>query len=397
MSVEVKLTTPPGVEIRTSPSGKQSLRIGFYYQGKQRRETLIGLKVNRSGIKAADRLRSEIINRIKRGDFNYKDYFPEASLVKKQSVGLSSAQTNLGELLRCYLDRSSRTLERSTYKGYQQVCEHYLIPRFGDLEITVLRPYMLRDWIAELKVTTKTLNNILIPLRGIIDQCLNDGLIEFNPLSRLVPAKLIAKEYRKSDYDPKPFKVWEIKAIINAAYHAQCKNLFQFAFYTGLRISELIGLQWEDVDWEGNKLYVRRAIVDDHEKGTKTAAGTRKIELLRPALEALEKQKAYTLLKHNYVFHFDHTGRRWKDSKQIHRVWVRTLNRTKVEYRNTYQCRHTYASMMLSSGEPLMWVVDQLGHVDAEMVIKVYARWIPDERSKDLGGKESVENRFYSE
>ncbi len=45
---------------------------------------------------------------------------------------------------------------------------------------------------------------------------------------------------------------------------------------------------------------------------------------------------------------------------------------------NPYQTRHTYASMMLSQGENIMWMSKQLGHVDVEMVMKTYGRWIPD-------------------
>ena len=58
--------------------------------------------------------------------------------------------------------------------------------------------------------------------------------------------------------------------------------------------------------------------------------------------------------------------------------WMHILKRAGIDYRNTYQTRHTYASMMLSQGENIMWVSKQLGHVDVEMVIKTYGRWIPD-------------------
>lgn len=54
------------------------------------------------------------------------------------------------------------------------------------------------------------------------------------------------------------------------------------------------------------------------------------------------------------------------------------LKKAGVRYRNAYQTRHTYASMMLSQGENIMWVSKQLGHVDVEMVMKTYGRWIPD-------------------
>ncbi|WP_231990347.1 hypothetical protein [Nitrosomonas ureae] len=48
-----------------------------------------------------------------------------------------------------------------------------------------------------------------------------------------------------------------------------------------------------------------------------------------------------------------------------------------MKYRTPYQTRHTFASMMLSSGEHYMWVAHQMGHKDWGMIIKVYGRWIP--------------------
>jgi integrase len=49
-----------------------------------------------------------------------------------------------------------------------------------------------------------------------------------------------------------------------------------------------------------------------------------------------------------------------------------------VRYRNPYQTRHTYASMMLSAGEHPMWVAQQMGHSDWGMIRKVYGRFLPD-------------------
>ena len=69
----------------------------------------------------------------------------------------------------------------------------------------------------------------------------------------------------------------------------------------------------------------------------------------------------------------------WETSQQIRRTaWIPTLKKAGVRYRNPYQTRHTYASMMLSKGENIMWVSKQLGHVDVEMVMRSYGRWIPD-------------------
>lgn len=54
------------------------------------------------------------------------------------------------------------------------------------------------------------------------------------------------------------------------------------------------------------------------------------------------------------------------------------LKKAGIRYRNPYQTRHTYASMLLSAGENPMWVAQQMGHKDWAMIRRVYGRWIPE-------------------
>jgi integrase len=53
-----------------------------------------------------------------------------------------------------------------------------------------------------------------------------------------------------------------------------------------------------------------------------------------------------------------------------------------ITYRNIYQCRHTYASTLLSNGENIWFVATQMGHIDTEMLIKRYGHWIPQESTQ---------------
>lgn len=126
---------------------------------------------------------------------------------------------------------------------------------------------------------------------------------------------------------------------------------------------------------------VRRALTREA-KGTaefpKTAAGRRDIRLLRPAVEALQAQRPLTFLTEldGPIFK-TRAGERFTGSHQIWRIWQAALKRAGVRYRNPYQTRHTYASMMLSAGEHPMWVAKQMGHADWTMIARVYGRWMP--------------------
>lgn len=81
------------------------------------------------------------------------------------------------------------------------------------------------------------------------------------------------------------------------------------------------------------------------------------------------------------------TGRPWASDKAFRENdWTRALARAEVRYRYPYQTRHTFASLMLSSGENVMWVAAQLGHKRWTMTADKYARWIPS-AAPDAGQK----------
>jgi len=245
-----------------------------------------------------------------------------------------------------------------------------------------LTPAFIRNWISKLHLTAKTVRNILIPLRAILNEAINDDIIQRNPLDRVILARVINKKTIKSDYVPDPFDINEINAILDNA-EGQARNLFQFSYFTGLRPSELIALEWQDIDWINGLVRVSRAVVEKQEKCTKTEAGERDVLLLPPALEALQKQKSYTFMAGKRIFHNPRTNKPWETHGQIRKTcWCYILKKAGVRYRNPYQTRHTYASMMLSAGENMLWLAKQMGHRDTEMIIKTYGKWLPDLSSK---------------
>ncbi len=373
---------PEGVEIRRG----KTLRIIFRYRGVRCRESL-KLTATASNIKYAANLRGEILNGIARGTFNYAVYFPQSKNARKFGYKPPSNIT-IGEMLNEYLDLVKRTLEVSTYDGYYKKTHRYLMPAFKDIPVRELTPALIREWVKDFNLTLKTIQNALTPLRAIIATALIDEIIDKNPLDHIFVAKLVNKETSESDYEVDPFDKKEIEAILNSA-EEQIRNFFQFAFFSGLRTSELIALEWGDIDWIHGQVHVDRAFVSGIIKKTKTSAGKRLVLLLPPALEALKSQKAFTFMQGKTIFHAPFSSQPWSSPFQIrHSAWLPLLRRAGVRYRNPYQTRHTYASMMLSNGENIMWVAKQMGHANIETVIKYYGRWIPD--NSVVGGYKPV-------
>lgn len=226
------------VYVRTSKKGIQSIRIEFCYRKILCRETL--LKPTIKNIGRVISLRGKVIEAIELSNFNYAEFFPDS----KNSIkfGHISKPVLIVELLNQFLVKVKQRLQLSTYDRYERVCKKHLIPVFGKMFIKDLNADVIWDWLNKFSCQRKTLINILTSLRAMVSEALIYGHLKQDPFS-LIDLKRLKKV--KSTYIVNPFNQQEIQALLSVA-EEQVKNLFQFAFYTGLRTSELVGLRWDD-------------------------------------------------------------------------------------------------------------------------------------------------------
>lgn len=358
---------------------RNSIQVDFYLDSRRCRETL-KLPPTKQNLAYAKGLKASIQHAIALGKFRYADFFPDSPRARQ---GSRSSNLTVGQALDNFLEASRRTCEYSTWRDYRSAIEHHLRPTFGQLLLRDLTAAAIKVWVGGLTVSNKRINNVLIPLRGILGDAFADGLIDRNPVERVqnLPNRL---------EEPDPFTPDEVAKILAAAPE-QARNLFQFAFWTGLRTSELIALEWGDIDAAKGFVRVRRASVQKRTKETKTASGEREVKLFPPASEALQRQKAFTYLAGGRIFHNPRTNKPWETDGQIRKTaWAPALKRAEVVYRNPYQTRHTYASTLLSAGENPLWVAQQMGHKDWGMIRRRYGRWIPEVDS--LAGDKVMQN-----
>jgi integrase len=349
-----------------------SIQIEFVFQGERCRER-IKTKPTDANLSIATQFRAEILAAIDDNSFDYAATFPHSKHLAKYQIIEVKALT-VADWLKTWLNRKEPHIKNSTLAGYIKIIK-MLSNGIGTLPLAELKKRHVRAWCETLPCSNKTIGNIISPLRAALQDAVDDELIDNNPL---VDFRFRRNEAPKpSDVDP--FNKDEQAAILSA-FTGQHKNLFQFAFWSGLRTSELVALEWGDIDWLKETVKIQRAKTQTSNKAetTKTKSGTREVKLLSPALQALKDQKQFTFLEGKIVFHDERTQKPWTGDQSIRKLWTRALHKVGVRYRRPYQTRHTYASMMLSSGESLAWVSNQIGHSSVLMTASVYATYIPD-------------------
>lgn len=126
-------------------------------------------------------------------------------------------------------------------------------------------------------------------------------------------------------------------------------------------------------------LHVQAASVVGVIKKTKTKAGTRKVELSSEAMNALNEQKQFTLMKDGVIFEDPKTNKAWASADAIRKkAWVPTLKKAGIRYRNPYQTRHTFATRHISQGANLFWLAGQMGHKGPEMLFRHYGGYLKE-------------------
>jgi integrase len=377
MVTKKQIIIAPGVRIREYPSGRKAIEIQFQFKGVACKHVLKNLDPNKSANQRyACNLKAEISNKIALGIFTYTDYFPNAK--RANIFGYSVSNITMKKLFKSYLSDVQRSYPHSTLRAYKKSCDAHLIPVFGHIKAIDLTTLHIKDWVRSRNCTLKSIRNDLTPLRSVLEQAVCDEVIERNPLDKIIISKLIDREKSASRYKVEPFTENEINLILEVAedYHPEYRNVIQFAFYSGLRTSELFGLRWTDIDWDAGTLHVQRAIVEKKLKDTKTLGSNRIVILIPLARNSLEYQLKLKTPEQLYVFNRPYERGHFFDYQHLHRPWNTILKRAGVKYRTQYQTRHTYASQLLSSGENPLFVANQMGHKTTEMIMRRYGRWV---------------------
>lgn len=368
----------PGVTARGN-----RVQIAFTYQGVRFREALPARPTPANLARAAQLLES-VKWEIATGTFDYAKRFPTSKNALRYGKEPGTLVT-VEKALNDWLIQKQAKCEWSTIRDYKSIISHHLLPAFGKHRLSDLKARDIRDWYYQLPISAKRKNNVLGVLHAMYEQAVRDEIVPKNP------AKFLDKVPNKTR-EPQPFTVEEMERIIAALPEPVCYH-FQFAFWTGLRTSEHIALDWSDVDLPRSLAFVRRARVRGHDKGTKTSNGTRTIELLPAAREALLKQAAYSGHQIGPVFYDHRCGKPYRNDQALRRCfWQPVLKSLGIAYRPPYQTRHTYASLRLMEGRNPGWLAHQMGHRSPWFTYRTYARWI----SEECTPKRSVPNRDHA-
>jgi len=224
------------------------------------------------------------------------------------------------------------------------------------------------------------INHVMTTLRIL----LNEAAVEYglsNPYEGVPQLRV-----DKPDVDP--FSLEEVNQIL-AGVRPDFRDYFLVRFFTGLRTSEVDGLQWQYVDFARRHIRVRKTLVDGRIETPKTTHSKREVDMVPPVYDALRRQYQRTGEHYPFVF-VNQVGNPLDRCCVRNRVWKPLLEELGLRYRRPYETRHTAATLWLAAGENPEWIARQLGHVDTTMLFRRYSRFVPNLTRRDGSAFEAL-------
>lgn len=281
--------------------------------------------------------------------------------------------------------------------------ERHIKPYFKDTNLNKLSYEHIFEFREHLKTKSKkqnsnstlspnTVNKIMILLKKIFDTGVRKSLIDKNPVDNL--RKLPISKPTISFWNVEEFK--EFRKLITKD-EISYDLFFTIAFFTGMRMGEILALNWYDVNLITSTIHITKTAYFvnnvNHINSTKTRAGTRLITINNKLTVMLTdwKEKQVDLLKE---FTTDTDSLQIIQStpiaitknmvdKKFKQVLSRNKNLKKIRI---HDLRHSHASLLINQGEDYLVVKERLGHASITTTIDTYSHLYPS-KQKNLANK----------
>lgn len=348
---------------------KWEYRIRYKEMGKYKETSKGGFKTKKEAQLAAAKIEEKLVNgsNMQDGKITFNEYLYEwLNVFKKGNVA------------------------PRTYMVYEKNIRLHILPVFGELKLKDLTRIKYQKFINNLleKYSKKTVETINVTMHHALDTAVNElGILEKNPTTKI---KLRTTRVSSKNDDIKCYDIDELHQfltyILNEKGGFKYFSLFMFLSRTGLRIGECLALQWEDIDFEEQKLFINKTLITTkrNEKilfgPPKNRSSKRTISLDSSTISHLRKMKIEqnknTLKNGKYYKEYNFVFTHEDNSCMLHPATLKFLQQAckkgNLKYITLHGFRHTHAVHLLQSGANLKYVSERLGHSSIDMTANVY-------------------------
>lgn len=299
----------------------------------------------------------------------------------------------------------STDLKDTSFTKYDSLYRNYIKgSEIGSIKLSSLRATHLQEYYKKLLdsgISANIVRTINKHLGTSMNLALKQGLVMRNYCDLVTLPKASKKDAEKI----KCFSEAEQRMFIASLNGNRNKPLYLTAFGCGLRIGEIMGLKWEDIDFNNSTMSIKRAIsniskvqsdgtrkwsVLEHTPKTETSIRTIPIpDALLIELKQHKKEQNKEKLKHGELYSdnglvFCTVLGNYLDTRNLTRSYERLLKKIGIPYKSFHSLRHTYATRLFEHNVPVKTVQSLLGHKDITTTMNIYTHVMPEKMTNEI-------------
>ncbi len=287
--------------------------------------------------------------------------------------------------------------KQGTCISYGNILRHRLLTTFGSLPITDITANRVEEWwtaAREESLSKVHLRAMRVVLRGVCRRAVSLGLLPMNPVER-IEGRLGRQdtEIHQADY----LMRGDLTKFLAKAEELCPREhpIFLVMATAGLRVGEAKGLQVGDVDSLGQQIHVRRTVRRGYISSPKNGKGrtvdvpASTVAILERVRQTRQAEAAYEGKEARWLFPGD-TGDMPTTDEVIRRALRLALRGAGIRSIRIHDLRHTYATLAIQAGVPLLTVSRQLGHASIQTTANLYTHAVPGSNRAAADALEAV-------
>jgi len=313
---------------------------------------------------------------------------------------LTEAKQPFHKYLESYLDNAEGTIRINTLNAYRSLAKTHIYPKIGHIPLGSLTCRILDDFYKKLSISgntktgkglsARTVRHIHIVIHKSLSRAVAHGILTHNPATHTTRPPVGQSSRTTLDNE----NLRKLSSLIGTIDDKVLAAALALGLYTGMRRGEVLGLTWEDVDFEGlsgaGLIVINKTLHEDRKGGVhygepKTKGSRRTITMTESLKDFLRDYKEW----HKPTI--ESIGLEWTEKTPVITSYYGkamrpdVLTNRVVKFRakhdmpngfSFHSLRHTHASYALSGGIPIQALSARLGHSSIVQTVDTYGHLV---------------------
>jgi integrase len=295
------------------------------------------------------------------------------------------------------------TCKEISISDYTGILKNHIRPNLENIPVTEISKATVKQLLQK-KIkegyASSTVSHMKNAISGVLELAVDDKTIPANP------AQIIKKLIRKKAkiFHINPLSKEETKLMLNTCleYYPRHYPMLLTLCRTGMRLGEVIGLQWGDIDFNRRFIIVQRSRSKSR-TSTPKDEDSRNVDMSRQLSETISKLKIKRKEEYlakgeempSWIF-ISEAGTPLIEGHWRERVFKKILEKAKIREIRIHDLRHTYATQLIQDKQSLAYIRDQLGHSSISVTVDIYGHLVPGANQDAVDGLDDPDYTYFA-